>query len=71
MDIPTSQPTGQKLTTRRVCLRYGVSDRTVARWERDPSLKFPQAFLINGRKYFDEDALTQWDRGNASRTAAA
>jgi hypothetical protein len=67
MDIST----GQKLTTRRVCLRYGVSDRTVARWERDPSLNFPQPLLVNGRKYFDEDELTRWDRANAGRTAAA
>jgi len=71
MDNITTQPTGQKLTTRRVCLRYGVSDRTVARWERDPDLRFPQPLLVNGRKYFSEDELTQWDRGNASRTAAA
>jgi hypothetical protein len=70
MDTITTQPTGQKLTTRRVCLRYGVSDRTVARWERDPDLRFPQPLLVNGRKYFDEDELTRWDRANASRTAA-
>ena len=70
MDI-TTQPTGQKLTTRRVCLRYGVSDRTVARWERDPSLNFPQPLVVNKRKYFSEDELTQWDRANASRRTAA
>jgi hypothetical protein len=71
MDTITTQPTGQKLTTRRVCLRYGVSDRTVARWERDPDLRFPQPLLVNGRKYFDEDELTRWDRANAGRLTAA
>jgi hypothetical protein len=57
-----TQLTGRKLPTRQVCARYGVCDRTIARWERDPDLKFPQATVINGRKYYDEDALTEWDR---------
>jgi DNA-binding transcriptional MerR regulator len=70
MDIPTTQPTGQKLPTRAVCARYGVSDRTIARWERDAGLKFPQALIINGRKYYAEDELTAWDRANAGRIAA-
>jgi hypothetical protein len=71
MDTTPQPPTtGQKLPTRLVCARYGVTDRTVARWERDPSLNFPQALLVNGRKYYDADQLTQWDRSNAGRTAA-
>ena len=58
--------TGRKLPTRVVCERYGgVSDRTIARWERDPSLNFPQPTVINGRKYYEEDQLTEWDRANA------
>jgi hypothetical protein len=69
--IPTTQPTGQKLPTRLVSQRYGVSDRTVARWERDAGLNFPQALIINKRKYYDADELTQWDRANASRLTAA
>jgi hypothetical protein len=63
--------TGRKLPTRLVCDRYDVSDRTVARWERDPELNFPKALVINGRKYFSEDELTAWDRANASRLTAA
>jgi hypothetical protein len=62
--------TSRKLPTRAVCQRYGVSDRTVARWERDPDLQFPQALVVNGRKYYSEDELTAWDRANAGRTAA-
>jgi MerR HTH family regulatory protein len=69
MDI-TTQPTGQKLPTRLVCARYGVTDRTVARWARDAALNFPQALVVNGRRYYDADELTQWDRANAGRTAA-
>jgi hypothetical protein len=71
MDIPTTQPTGQKLPTRLVSQRYGVSDRTIARWERDVDLQFPQALIINGRKYYSADELTSWDRANASRLTAA
>jgi DNA-binding transcriptional MerR regulator len=63
--------TTTKLPTRQVCQRYGVSDRTVARWERDPDLNFPQALVVNGRKYYDQDQLTQWERASAGRTAAA
>jgi hypothetical protein len=63
--------TGRKLPTRQVCERYGVCDRTIARWERDPELQFPQPTLINGRKYYDDVALTAWDRANAGRLTAA
>jgi hypothetical protein len=72
--IIATQPvttTGQKLPTRLVCQRYGVSDRTVARWERDPDLNFPKALVVNGRKYFAEDELTAWDRANAVRRTVA
>jgi hypothetical protein len=70
--MDTAQPTttGQKLPTRLVCQRYGVTDRTIARWERTAGLNFPQAIVINQRKYYDANALTQWDRANAGRTAA-
>ncbi len=59
--------TGRKLPTRQVCDRYGVCDRTVARWENDPALKFPQPTKINNRKYFDEDELTAFDRARAGQ----
>jgi DNA-binding transcriptional MerR regulator len=61
--------TGRKLPTREVRARYGVCDRTIARWERDQALKFPQPTVINGRKYYDENALTEWDRARARGAA--
>jgi hypothetical protein len=68
--MSTIQPnvTGRKLPTRAVCERYGVCDRTIARWQANPTLNFPQPTIINGRKYFDDDQMTAWDR---SRAAAA
>lgn len=64
MEIETSS---QLLPTRAVCRRYGVSDRTVARWERDPDLQFPQPVTINKRKYYDASALTAFDRAQAAQ----
>lgn len=55
----------QLLPTRAVCRRYGVSDRTISRWERDPDLQFPQPVTINKRKYYDASALTAFDRAQA------
>jgi hypothetical protein len=57
----------QLLPTRLVCRRYGVSDRTIARWERDPDLRFPQPVLIKDRKYYPEAALTAFDRAQAAQ----
>jgi len=59
--------TGRKLPTRHVCRRYGITDRTVSRWERDPELRFPQPQIVNGRKYYDEDELTEWDHLRIAR----
>ena len=63
--------TSRKLPTRQVCERYGVTDRTISRWERDPDLNFPQPVVINNRKYFSEELLTDWDRANAGRRQVA
>lgn len=63
----TSFDTSAKLLpTRQVCRRYNVSDRTVARWERDTDLGFPQPVIINKRKYYHEADLTAFDRAQAS-----
>jgi predicted DNA-binding transcriptional regulator AlpA len=61
--------TGRKSSTRAVCQRYGnKSDRTIARWERDPQLGFPKPIYINGRKYYDESELDAWDRAMAEKS---
>jgi predicted DNA-binding transcriptional regulator AlpA len=55
------------LPTRQVCERYGISDRTLARWERDPDLRFPQPMTINKRKFYSENALTAFDRAQVAQ----
>jgi predicted DNA-binding transcriptional regulator AlpA len=62
-----TETTSQLLPTRLVCKRYGVSDRTIARWERDQDLRFPQPIMINERKYYSEAALTAFDRAQAAQ----
>ena len=42
--------------------RYGVSDRTIARWEADPELDFPRSMTVNGRKFFALDELEAWEK---------
>jgi predicted DNA-binding transcriptional regulator AlpA len=55
------------MPTRQLCKRYGVSDRTIARWERDPGMRFPQPVVINKRKYYHESELTAFDRAQAAQ----
>jgi hypothetical protein len=62
---------GRKLPRRKTSERYGVSVRTIERWELDPDLNFPAATVINGRKYDDEEKLIDWDRANAGRQRAS
>jgi hypothetical protein len=46
--------------------RYQICDRTLARWVQDPKLNFPQPIRINGRMYFSELELDEFDHRRAS-----
>jgi hypothetical protein len=59
---------GRKLPDRQVCLRYGVCNRTLSRWDRNPELNFPKPIIINHRKYRDEEELEAWDRVQATNS---
>ncbi len=58
------------LSRRGVRQRYGISNMTLWRWERDPRLKFPKPIEINGRFYQDLSVLEEWERSRAVATAA-
>ena len=45
----------------RVRERYSISAMTLWRWDADPSLNFPRAVRIRGRKYRDEAELDAFD----------
>ena len=50
----------RRMPTRLVCLRYGVSSRTVRRWEIQKII--PAAdFVIHERKYWLESTLDEHD----------
>ncbi|MCP8939400.1 helix-turn-helix domain-containing protein [Alsobacter sp. SYSU M60028] len=49
-----------------MCDRYGITDRTLARWLRDNRLNFPPARVVNTRRYFDLAELEAWERSRAA-----
>ena len=58
------------LTARQVCSRYGgISDMTLWRWLRDPDLNFPPPLLIQGRRYFSEASLDDFDEAQVEAQA--
>ena len=59
------------LADRRVCERYDVVPRTLARWDANAELSFPKPVVINGRKYRIESELDAWDRQQAAKGRAA
>jgi predicted DNA-binding transcriptional regulator AlpA len=59
----------QYLPRPRVAKRYNVNPRTIWRWEKDEKLGFPEPIEINGRRYWIEDKLDEFDRQCARRTA--
>jgi hypothetical protein len=63
------RPDDKKLPTRKVALRYGVSVRSVERWEADKNLGFPKPIYIHRRKYWAEAELTAWERRPVRRIA--
>jgi hypothetical protein len=54
------------VNSRLVAQRYNISTRTINRWLSDPQLSFPQPLIINRRRYWDSEALTEWERARAA-----
>lgn len=48
-----------------VCRRYGVSDMTLTRWDRDERLSFPKPIIIRGRKYRRLSELLEFEERQA------
>jgi hypothetical protein len=65
-----------RIPRRKTAERYGVSVRSVERWEADPKLGFPKSAIRNGRRYDDVDELDALDAkcaamGRTTRTPPA
>ena len=65
-------PTGKHYVgTRQVRARYGdKSERTIDRWINNQELGFPKPTMINGRRFWDEDALVSWERERAAQVSS-
>src|SRR5215208_566141 len=50
------------LPRRKLPERYTATPMTIYRWERDPLLDFPQAMIVNGKKFYDVDELEAWEK---------
>lgn len=47
----------------QVCQRYAVSDMSIWRWLKDPTVNFPKpALVVRGRRYWAEGDLIAWER---------
>jgi hypothetical protein len=58
------------IADRRAAERYGVSVRTLARWDETPGLDFPPPVYIRDRRYRELARLEVWDRAMARKAAA-
>ena len=57
------------LSAANVRSRYdNISDMTLWRWLHDDDLRFPRPFRINGRRFWNEPDLVEWEH---SRTPDA
>jgi hypothetical protein len=57
----------RRLPTVMVAKRYGVTTRTIERWEDDAELAFPKPeVVINKRKYWSLRTLRHYDRERAA-----
>lgn len=46
----------------QILREFGICAMTLWRWDRDPSLEFPSAVKIRGRKFRSRQAVEQFKR---------
>lgn len=74
MDQSSAPPVSRHrlLNSSRVRARLGdISDMTLSRWMRNPSLGFPEPVIINGRRYWQERDLIAWEQSRPTKGEAA
>lgn len=57
------------LTRPQVKQRYQISEMTLWRWENSETLDFPKPIVVNRRKFFREEDLTNWERARVQVSA--
>jgi hypothetical protein len=63
------QDRGPYHPAKKVCERYNITDRTLDRWLANTAMNFPRPLVINGRRYFSDPELTEWERRRAASAA--
>lgn len=63
--------TERLLPGRQVWSRYGITDRTLARWLENEELQFPRPLVVNGRRYWRLGDLECWERARPAGNAKA
>ena len=64
--VTTIPESSDRVPIGRVAERYGVSVRSIDRWMRNESLKFPQPLYILDHKYWSISDLERWERERAT-----
>ena len=59
----------RRLTNPEVARHYGVCARTLNRWQKDPTMHFPQPEIIKRRGYTWLSALRAYDRARPQQKA--
>jgi predicted DNA-binding transcriptional regulator AlpA len=59
-ETPAQGPPARWLRRAHLARYMGTSAMSIWRWEKDPSLAFPQPSIINGIKYFDRKKIDAW-----------
>lgn len=49
------------LDANMVCARFGISERTLSRWQKDAALGFPEPTYLWGRRWWPESEIVNWD----------
>jgi predicted DNA-binding transcriptional regulator AlpA len=61
-------PPRRFLTGPQVCSRYSITDMTLWRWLKDPTIGFPQPMMrVKDRRYWLEADLIAWERAQLRR----
>jgi predicted DNA-binding transcriptional regulator AlpA len=68
--ITTIAESSKLLPDPQVATRYGVTSRTIDRWDERPALGFPPAIRINNRKYRRVGELELWEKQRAAASLA-
>lgn len=66
----TQHNSGSLIPASQACARYNIVTRTLGRWLQNDALDFPRPVVINGRRYFREKLLEEWEKNRVRAQAS-